>query len=692
MPERSAELAQVMPTRRPRWRRLLATLTAMGLTMGMVAPGWTADKAAAEPVMFNPFAVNQGFTILAEGDLALNNGELEGAAAAFGTASSGNSNGFGLLHDSAGVPDYSVPTIDGAPVRLLAESFIGSGSFDISNRDDSGTTSPDSPEENAIAKLVDTSGLAGQPRSGGAGSNTSGEFLRATNTDSGFLDLKALGADESDVSELQTELGSVSAYFGDVDAATARTNQCFDSMYDPDAGLVNTVTVTDEGGLVYVEDFATDRPNVIDYEDIAGQTIKMDRADGYRPTAEAPLVVRVDEGTTDLGQLDFEGWSAGPDAEQNLSNYMMLDLSAVTGTVTIDGLEMGSIWAPNADLEYSSGVTTNGQWFANDITTSGGGEIHHHAFQGQLPCSTDDEAVPSISSSASVNGSDENLLPSQGGTVTDTISYENLAAGQEYQLHGSVHTVPDGEPTGIESVATFTADASDGTAVIEFEVTADQAAEYAGQTLVIYQSLSQNGSVVTEHRDPNDAAQQFAVAETVEPSPRPNPTTSPTPTPTPTPTDTATPTPTPTPTETATPTPKPTPKPTETATPTPTPTSTPTQTATPTPRPTAPPTPTPTPTATPTPTPTSTPTATPTPTPSLTEDVKPDEDHAEDLWAPGDEGGSGGRGGTEGGYPPEESSDTLAETGTTTFWLMTTTAALLALGSLLTALGRRRAG
>ncbi|WP_313822198.1 collagen-binding domain-containing protein, partial [Citricoccus sp.] len=511
----------------------MAALTALGLTTGLVASGWSAEQAAAETVVFNPFAVNQGFTILAEGDLVLNNGELEGAAAAFGTASSGNPNGFGLLHDSAGVPDYAVPRIDGTPVRLLAESFIGSGSFDISNRDDSGTTTPDSPEENAVAKLVDIAGLTGQSRSGGVGSNTSGEFLRATNTEGGFLDLKALPTEGSDVAELQTELGTVSAYFGDVDSAIAGTNQCFESMYDPASGLVNTVTVTTEGNLVYVEDFATDRPNVIDYEDIAGETIKMDRADGYQPTAEAPLVVHVDEGTTELGQLDFEGWSAAPGAQQNLSNYILLDLSAVTGTVTIDGLEMGSIWAPDADLVYSSGVTTNGQWLADDITTSGGGEIHQHTFQGLLPCSTDDEVVPTISSSAAVIGSAENILPTQGGTVTDTISYANLTAGLEYELYGSVHTVPDGEPIGLESAAAFTADTSDGTAVLQFEFTAEKAAEYAGRTLVIYQSLSLNGSVVADHRDPNDAAQQFAVAQTVEPTPTPTetPTTTPTPVP-----------------------------------------------------------------------------------------------------------------------------------------------------------------
>ena len=40
----------------------------------------------------------------------------------------------------------------------------------------------------------------------------------------------------------------------------------------------------------------------------------------------------------------------------------MLDLSQVTGTVTL-----GAIWAPSANLAFDSGLTTNGQWFGQNI-------------------------------------------------------------------------------------------------------------------------------------------------------------------------------------------------------------------------------------------------------------------------------------------------------------------------------------
>ncbi|MGI6878594.1 collagen-binding domain-containing protein, partial [Microbacterium sp. gxy059] len=336
------------------------------------------SAATAAPTTFNPFDINNGFTTVAQGDITLNNGEIEGSVAAFGSISSGNQNGYPVVHSAAGEPDYTVPSVDGTPVRILADVFAGPGSFDLSNRDDSGTISPDSPEANAALKLVNTDGLQGSDRSG---------FLRLTNSDDGNIDLKRVPFSGSDVANYETAESSVAAYFPDIDAHVAQTNQCLASMYEPSLGLAHAVDLNDQGGMAFPSGFATDRPNVIDYADIAGKTIKMDNADGYVPTADAPLVIRVSDGTTSIGQLNFEGWSPQAGAQQSLARYIMLDMSDVTGDVTIDGLALGSIWAPNASLHFNSGVTTNGQWFAGgDITSAGGGEIHHHTFLGSLPC------------------------------------------------------------------------------------------------------------------------------------------------------------------------------------------------------------------------------------------------------------------------------------------------------------------
>ncbi|WP_293787946.1 collagen-binding domain-containing protein, partial [uncultured Aeromicrobium sp.] len=471
----------------------------------------------AASATFNPFEINNGFTIVSQGDAHLNNGEIEGSIAVLGQISSGNPNGYPVVHNAAGEPDYPVPTIDGTPVRILAHEFVGDGSFDVSNRDDSGTIASDSPEANATVKLVTTAGVTGSQRA---------EFLRLTNADGGHIDLKSVRFEAADVSDYQTAESSVEAYFSDMETHVAQSNQCLASMYDPSLDLTHSVTLTDEGGLVFAEEFATDRPNVINYDDVAGKTIKMDRAEGYRPSADAPLVVKVASDTTELKKLNIEGWSPGAGKDQSLARYILFDLSDVAGSVTIDGLEMGAIWAPKADLNFASGVTTNGQWFSGGgITTSGGGEIHHHTFLGKLPCGDTPVAPtpePRIGTTVAVDGTEDKVLPLTGGTVIDTVTYEGLTPGVQYVLNGEIRTAPTGEETGITASASFTPHTPDGTTTVEFTITEEQATQYAGQKLVVFEYLTLNDELVAQHTDPEDQAQTFSVdAPPIVPGPEP---------------------------------------------------------------------------------------------------------------------------------------------------------------------------
>ncbi len=512
--------------KRYRWRRSLAPVGIAAVAIGALAGGVT--PAAAAPTTFNPFDGNSGFTIVSHGDIHLDNSEIEGSVAAFGTVSSGNPNGYPVVHTVAGEADYTVPAVDGTPVRILANEFVGEGAFDVSNRDDSGTIATDSAEANALVKLVTVDGLTGSARSGGTGNAAGGDFLRVTNAEGAVIDLKTAPFSDTEVADLQAVESSIADYLPGLDTHIEQTNQCLELMYSPELGLSNEVTVTDEGGLVYVEDFADDRPNVIDYDAIAGKTVKLDRADGFRPTANAPLVIRVPAGTTELTQLRFEGWSAQAGAEQDLARFIMLDLAEVSGDVAVNGHDLGAIWAPNADLNFDSGITTNGQWFAQNITTAGGGEIHHHSFAGNLPCG-EVAAMPVIGTTVSVAGSDVKVLPLTGGSVVDTVAFEGLTPGVEYELQGSVRTPGDGADTGISAFASFVPEAAQGSVDVTFEITGEQVAEYAGQSLVVFEFLSVGGELVAEHADPDDEAQTFTVAEGdpgEEPTPSEEPTVS----------------------------------------------------------------------------------------------------------------------------------------------------------------------
>jgi LPXTG-motif cell wall-anchored protein len=482
-----------------RRRAMIGRVAALATAVGFVGAVAAAPaQAVVEP--YDPFDVNEGFSFVATGDVALNNGEFEGSGAAFGDLSTTSQN-YPLIHQSAGRPDYTVPTIDGDPVRLLAGRYVGAGTIDVTNRDDSGTIAPDSAEATAIAKLADLDGLTASARGSG--------FTRLTNADGGNLDIEHLPYDpDTWQDDVGTERASVADYFEDLDAHVAQTNQCLAEMYvDPELG--NEVTVTGDVNQKFVSDFSTTMPNWLDYEDVAGAVIKLDQAGGYYPTPTAPLVVRVSDPTVTVGPLNFEGWN-----DQEIARVIMLDLSEVTGPITVDGLEYGAVWAPGVDVVYTSSRTTNGQWFVDDFTTGGtggggGGELHHHTFAGELLCDVED--APDITSHATVADSPDGLLPAEGGTVVDTVSYTGLEPGTTYTVTATVMT-SDGTDTGITASTSFTPTASSGSVDVSIPVTAEQAQTYAGEDLVIFQVLSLDGTEVAAHEDLDDPDQTFTVA------------------------------------------------------------------------------------------------------------------------------------------------------------------------------------
>ncbi|MFZ3417863.1 collagen-binding domain-containing protein [Arthrobacter sp. 3Tela_A] len=386
-PEGSTHLA---PTRR-RTGAVLASAGVMAalLAAPLAAGPWATGASAAGTGSFNPFEVNQGFTLYVSGDAVLGNGEMEGSIAVDGRISTANQNGYPLVHQVAGLADYTVPLIDGVPVRILAAEYTGAGSVDLTNR----SAQPGSPEAGAGVKLVQTANLSGSARGGG---NDGRDFLRVTNTDGGNLDLKPVpfhSGYATDLSLLATAEPSVGAYFPNRAAQLSRTSQCLASMYDPANGLAHTVPVKNDNSMVMPGPYATDKPNVLNYSDVAGKTIKGDNANGYRPTAEAPLVIKVPAGTTEVGRLNFEGWSSAG-AGQALARYIFLDLSEVTGNVLVDGLEMGAVYAPSASVAFNSNVTHNGQWLTGSFNSAGAGELHHHTFLGELPCAASAPVVP----------------------------------------------------------------------------------------------------------------------------------------------------------------------------------------------------------------------------------------------------------------------------------------------------------
>ncbi|MFK4761676.1 VaFE repeat-containing surface-anchored protein [Microbacterium sp. ZW T5_45] len=102
---------------------------------------------------------------------------------------------------------------------------------------------------------------------------------------------------------------------------------------------------------------------------------------------------------------------------------------------------------------------------------------------------------------------DKNVA-SAGGTVVDTVAYENLAPNTEYTVSGELFDKATGEPTGITGSATFTSSAT-GAGTVEVEFVID--GEWAGRTLVAFETVTQGERVIAVHEDINDTAQTVFV-------------------------------------------------------------------------------------------------------------------------------------------------------------------------------------
>lgn len=101
--------------------------------------------------------------------------------------------------------------------------------------------------------------------------------------------------------------------------------------------------------------------------------------------------------------------------------------------------------------------------------------------------------------------------------INDVVSYSNLRAGEEYTVVGTLMDRTTGEavtvasedseePVTVTSEVVFTPDEADGQTTVTFEF---NGVDYAGDTLVVYESLVRSGIECTSHSDLYDEAQSI---------------------------------------------------------------------------------------------------------------------------------------------------------------------------------------
>lgn len=126
---------------------------------------------------------------------------------------------------------------------------------------------------------------------------------------------------------------------------------------------------------------------------------------------------------------------------------------------------------------------------------------------------------PSVHTTATADATGDHELPAASGQkVTDTVHMENLTAGHEYTLTGTLHVVADDGTDGgalkdadgndVTATTTFTAEAATQDVEVPFDV---DASGLAGRSVVAFEDLSTGGVTIATHADIADQGQTLRV-------------------------------------------------------------------------------------------------------------------------------------------------------------------------------------
>lgn len=394
---------------------LVATLAIAGT---IAASTLTGTAAGAAVTAVNPFADAGGFSVYVVEDANLDNTEIEGALAVGGTLRAVTPGSrYPIVHYVAGTAAYTPPVIDGDTTRLLIGGFsLSSGMVDVTGAGaPSGVDGGYAKIVNPVYQFTERGGYVQYRSTAISGSDANGPVIEGKNH---------VWATDG-VAKFQVIGDSVAEYVEQGEGASAVT-QCLANL---DEASTHHVAVSEDGGKAKLS-LVDNKVNIVDYEDLFfwGSYASQIVYDGsVRPSATSPVIVRVPAGTETV-----KGSVFGESGE--FANYVMWDLSAITGAVTLTDRSGsstridGSVYAPNADLTAYFGPL-DGQVIARNFTApAGAGELHAYMFKGAVSCelagpSTSPSTSPSASTSASPSASSSaSVSPSTSPSASPSAS------------------------------------------------------------------------------------------------------------------------------------------------------------------------------------------------------------------------------------------------------------------------------
>lgn len=426
-----------------RSRRTVAAVITAALALGSAAAvSIAAPEAAvaaegaclANPMgAATPIGSADGYTLFVTGDAILANSELEGTLAVGGTAVFGDPRGntnlqYPVFHGGVGGnADYDVPTVDGTDNRMLLSAFAASKVVQVQHRG-AGPLA-------AGVKLFDRTAPAGHtfgPQFGGSGTTY---FPSDGSNMSPQL--------ESAVQPWQAGAGA---------ASFVPAQDAFAEYFPADRGrdILASVTSWKTPAIAGLGEaritLDPTGPNRTTLAALAG--VDKFQLVGFAPTA--PLVVTVSPDDVVAGRLTLpSSVGAGKDAAGAAISYILWDLSALSGDVTVTSPNepvRGALYAPDAHIvfppEQDGGREFEGQLIAKQLTAlQGGKEMHTNLFQGLFACG---DAVGGFSL--------EKELALPAGSDAAAFADVRFAVTAEWTIDETRHTLPFTLTAGAASV------------------------------------------------------------------------------------------------------------------------------------------------------------------------------------------------------------------------------------------------
>ena len=364
-------------------KRFLAVTAAMALAgSGIVATSVVAQADPEPPATLmssglnpmgaaTPTGSKDGYTVFVKDNAHFANAETEGSIAVGGVATFDKNAGiYPLVHQAAGNEDYSLPTLDGAPNRLLLQEFGAYSNSEVKLEE------RNSPHEGIVgsAKIFHQSA----PEDFSVQEKSNSPTFAETGTVQGVPQVWASGYPYSETA--MDVAGTFTSKFPGEDPGNILTS--YGDYATPE------VQDTTNNGINLVE--LLPGPNKVDISAFTGSQGKFNVTGA---SADNFLVIKatqqdVKKGVLHVPSLEKEG-KDGDGATQ--ASGVLFDLSEVAGDVELkpkSNMLRGSFYAPNAKLIYNEG-NLEGQVVAKSFeATSSANEIHTNLFMGRFPQGT----------------------------------------------------------------------------------------------------------------------------------------------------------------------------------------------------------------------------------------------------------------------------------------------------------------